>query len=232
MDCIFRTHVVFEMIDKETGEVVHREVSKSKEFDSLVEMLGYEGLEHVESQLAVKTEAVTYDEDGFPKEPEVRTQELSESAQKVVYEKEEGALEKDEIFLDMELPVEDDEPSNATADSVLSTIDDDTLTASLTGDTDKVNEFGELSDLSFDLNDEDGKEDKRYTMEETFGIEEASDKKETEPQAAPDVDGLNLDFLSDDAVAIVDDSVDDLPFADEDEEDDFKSRISKLDNLF
>lgn len=235
MESIFRTHIVFEMIDKETGEVVYREVSKSKEFDSVAEMLGYIGADSIESELTVKDELVTYGNDGFPKEPDVRTHELSESVKKVVYE--DPATEPDVIFADMDVPeVESDDDAFGVSDD-LASIDPTILTESLAGDTDNVNDFGEVSDMSLDLDDADGKEEKQYHVEELFEtpIDDSSD-------AIIDLSGLELDFDNDedpsDVVVSKEDVTpeldDDQPFENEEEENTFKARMNRvsLDNLF
>lgn len=248
MDCIFRKHIVFEMIDKETGEVIYREVSKSKEFDSVAEMLGYDGAADTLSKLAVNDELVTYDDDGFPNEPEVRTQELSETVKKVVYE--DTATEPDAIFADMEVPEVEDTDASSLEDNVLASIDTDTLTESLTGNTDEVNEFGEVSDMSLDLEDDDGKEEKRYSVDEFIESDDNTDnndESDVTSDAVIDLSGIlafdedDTDSVStEDDASVTDEDIEvteeeeDLPFASEEEEESFKTRINRLniDNLF
>ena len=196
MNLLYRSYAVLEIIDQETGEVVHHEVSKAVEAESLLELMGHGSVEESTSQLSVdvSTPAVEYDEDGLAKEPEIITHDLSESVEKVVYGDAEATVvnEKDTIFADMTEPELVEEPKE---DDVLSHVSPEVLAESLAGDSESPNDFGQLLDVALDPTSPTLTEDHTYSPDAMDTSEGASaETVDSTPEKAEEEDDVEIDL--------------------------------------
>lgn len=226
MSYLFRSFTTFEVIDKDSGEVIYKEVSEPNEVGSLSELLGFSGVQLVESYLNENIEA-----------DDALVIDDSENAIDTVFSTDEDKVitDKDDIFADVSIqdlnisPEEedheilddselDDIEEFANSDEVISLPDNDSDNASEESHN-GLDDIFNMDDLTMDLSEADDS-----TKDESLeSIDDVSFKLDVEVE---DEEETLSDSDTDD---IEDDNIKD---SEDDDQDDIISRRSNVDSLF